>query len=77
MNYIDISNKVYIDKDDLICILDLDKTTVSKTTREFLRKNEKSKRIVSTAHDIPKSIVVTQDKVYLAQLSVLSLKGRL
>lgn len=77
MNYIDISNKVYIDKDDLICILDLDKTTVSKTTREFLRKNEKSKRIVSTAHDIPKSIVVTQDKVYLAQLSVVSLKGRL
>ncbi len=77
MNYIDISNKVYVDKDDLICILDLDKTTVSKTTREFLRKNEKSKRIVSTAHDIPKSIVVTQDKVYLAQLSVVSLKGRL
>lgn len=77
MNYIDISSKVYVDKDDLICILDLDRTTVSKTTREFLRKNEKSKRIVSTAHDIPKSIVVTDNKVYLVQLSVVSLKGKL
>ena len=77
MNYIDISSKVFIDKDDLICILDLDKTTVSKITREFLRKNEKNKNIISTANDIPKSIVVTDDKIYLAQLSVVSLKGKL
>ena len=63
MNYIDISSKVFIDKDDLICILDLDKTTVSKITREFLRKNEKNKNIISTANDIPKSIEVTDDKI--------------
>jgi len=77
MSYIDLSNKVFIDKDDIVCILDLDKTTVSKITREYLRKNEKSKKIVTTAHDIPKSIVVTVDKIYLAQLSVVSLKGKL
>lgn len=77
MYYLDISNNTFVDKDELICILDLDKTTVSKTTRDFLRKNEKNKKIVTAAHDIPKTIVVTSDKIYLAQHSVLSLKGKL
>ena len=77
MNYLDLSGSVFVDKDDIICILDLDKTTVSRTTRDFLRKNEKSKNIVTAAHDIPKSIVVTSDKIYLAQHSVLSYKGKL
>ena len=77
MSYLDISNKVFLDKDDIVCILDLDKTTVSRITRDYLRRTEQDKKIVTTAHDIPKSIVVTDEKVYLAQLSVVSLKGKL
>ena len=77
MAYVDISSRVFVDRDDIICILDLDKTTISRVTRDYLRQSEKDKKLLSTAHDIPKSIVVTDDKVYLAQLSVVSLKGKL
>ena len=75
--YLDLSSTVFVDRDDVICILDMDKTTASKVTRDYLRGCEKQGRLKNAANDIPKSIVVTNDTVYFAQPSVSSLKGRL
>lgn len=44
--------------DEIIGIFDLDNTTVSKTTREMLRKAERSGDAVTIAGDLPKSYIV-------------------
>ena len=77
MAFLDISSTVFIDTDDIICILDMDKTTTSRITRDYLRGCEKQSKLKNTATDIPKSIVISNSGVYFAQPSVLSLKGRL
>lgn len=63
-----------INKDEIIGIFDMDSATVSADTRKFLRQSEKKAKLVSTAKDIPKSFVLTDSAVYLAQLSPSSLR---
>lgn len=63
-----------INKDDIIGIFDMDSATVSADTRKFLRQSEKQGNLTSTARDIPKSFVLTDRTVYLAQLSPSSLR---
>lgn len=63
-----------IDKEEIIGIFDMDSATVSSDTRKFLRQREKKGMLTSTARDIPKSFVLTDSAVYLAQLSPASLR---
>jgi hypothetical protein len=49
---------------------------MSLDTRSFLRTSQAEKKLVSDVRDIPKSFVVTIDKVYLSQLSSHTLEGR-
>ena len=64
----------------IIGIFDLDNTSTSKRTREFLEKNEKEGQVVP-CDDLPKSFVVTveygMDRVYLTSLSASTLERRL
>ncbi len=67
--------------DDIIGIFDLDTTTVSKNTRKFLAKAEKSGIVENVCYDLPKSFIVTKDKkgdekVYIAQISSSTLLKR-
>lgn len=64
-----------LNKDEIIGIFDMDSATVSADTRKFLRQNEKRGAVVSTAKDIPKSFVLTDNAIYLAQLSPSSLRS--
>ncbi|MCQ2477916.1 MAG: DUF370 domain-containing protein [Clostridia bacterium] len=66
---------------DVIGIFDLDSTSVSKRTRNFLKVSEKKKQIESVSLDLPKSFVVCakerkENKIYLSQLSSLTLQKR-
>lgn len=61
-------------KDEILGIFDMDSATVSADTRKFLRKSEKNGALISTAKDIPKSFVVTDRTVYLAQVAPISLR---
>lgn len=63
-----------LDKDKIIGIFDMDSATVSADTRKFLRLKEKTGALISTARDIPKSFVLTDSTVYLAQLAPSSLR---
>lgn len=66
---------------DIIGIFDLDSTTVSKKTKEFLKVSEEEGFIESICDDLPKSFIVTQrdkiTKIYLSPISVATLKKRL
>lgn len=72
--YIHLGNNTMIKTEDIIGIFDLDTASVSKRTRDFLNKAEKSGIVITTSFELPKSFVVTKNKksgkkIYLSQLS--------
>jgi hypothetical protein len=65
----------------IIAILDLEKTTIAKDTRDFLKTAEEEGFIEFTSEeDIPKSFVVTEtdkkSKIYLSSISPITLQKR-
>ena len=75
--YIHLGNKKNIREKDIIGIFDMDNATMSKVTQKFLNNAQKENKLVITVDELPKSIIVTKDKVYLSQLAPKSLYGRL
>lgn len=67
---------------DVVGIFDIENTTVSKDTKDFLNFSAKRKCDVSCTEDIPRSFVVTfereylDEKVYISRLSPQALKKR-
>ncbi len=67
---------------EIIGIFDLDNTTVSKTTREMLRKAEQSGDAVTIMGDLPKSYVVCSEEkgkqtVYISPVTPSTLQRRI
>ena len=64
----------------IIGIFDLDNTSTSKRTREFLEKSEQEGQVVP-CDDLPKSFVLTSEygfnRVHLTALSSATLEKRL
>jgi hypothetical protein len=75
--FLHLSPTCVVDKEDVIGVFDMDTSTISPETRRFLRGSEQAKRLRSVAKDIPKSFVLTENTVYLAQPSPTSLRGHL
>ena len=71
--YLSIGKSCMIPEDHIIGVFDLDTSSQSYLTREFLTAAEKGGCVLNTAEDIPKSFVVCaedgKDTVYLHQLS--------
>ncbi|MBQ6265619.1 MAG: DUF370 domain-containing protein [Clostridia bacterium] len=66
---------------DVLGIFDLDNTTVSKTTRDYLAFAQKNGQITDVCTDLPKSFVVCSGKkneqtVYITQLNTSTLLKR-
>ena len=74
--FLNISQNISVPTEKIIGIFDMDNSTVSPDTRSFLRTSQSEKKLVSDVRDIPKSFVVTSDRVYLSQLSSHTLEGR-
>lgn len=56
--YLHIGSETIVLEKNLIGIFDLDNTSVSKFTREFLRSRQQQGAVITVAEDIPKSFVV-------------------
>ena len=78
--YLSIGNDMAVRDKSIIGIFDLDNTSTSKRTREFLEKNEKEGQVVP-CDDLPKSFVLTteygMDHVFLTSLTAATLEKRL
>ena len=78
--YIHLGQNVVVEESTIIGIFDLDNTTESKITINFLNNAEKNGRIVNISEDLPKSFVVCEKKdeitVYLSQLNPATLLKR-
>jgi hypothetical protein len=67
---------------DIIGIFDIESTTVSKWSRDFLNKAEKKKTVINVSYELPKSFVVCckkgkkEQKVYISQISSSTLLKR-
>lgn len=78
--YLSIGNDMAVREHTVIGIFDMDNTSVSKRTREFLKRAEREGLIIP-CDDLPKSYIITAEygltKVYLSGLSALTLERRL
>jgi hypothetical protein len=77
--YLSIGNDMAVREKSVIGIFDLDNTSTSKRTREFLSNAEAEGQVIP-CDDLPKSFVVTaeygMDRVYLTSLSSATLEKR-
>ncbi len=81
MGYLHIGMNVMVDPRRVIGIFDLDNTSTSKLTRQFLDGAEKEGVVQSACEDIPKSFVVCDHPyhrqiIYLSQLNSQTLLKR-
>lgn len=78
--YLNIGNDMAVRDKNIIGIFDMDNTSTSKRTREFLDKAETEGQVVP-CDDLPKSFILTAeygfDRVYLTTLSASTLEKRL
>ena len=78
--YLSIGNDMAVRDTSIIGIFDLDNTSTSKRTREFLNQAEREGEVVP-CDDLPKSFVVTAEyglhRVYLTSLGSATLEKRL
>ena len=78
--YLSIGNDMAVRDSSVIGIFDMDNTSTSKRTREFLAKAQKDGLIVP-CDDLPKAFVVTAEygltRVYETTLSSATLEKRL
>lgn len=80
--YLHLGNNVIVNENDIIGIFDIDNTTVSKHTRNYLSQRTSNSEIVNVSMELPKSFVVCNNKkngkitVYISQLSSKTLFNR-
>ena len=78
--YLSIGNDMAVREKSIVGIFDLDNTSTSKRTREFLAAAENEGQVVP-CDDLPKSFVVTAeyglDRIYLTSLSSATLEKRM
>ena len=70
--YVHLGEDTLLKGDDIIGIFDLDNTTVMKSTREYLKKASKEKRVINVSYDLPKSFIVSSEEKYKVYISLLN-----
>ncbi len=74
--YINIGEEFVLKTQDITGIFDMDKTTVNKATRDFLARAQKENRVVLTSYELPKSFIISKDKIYISPLNTSTLLKR-
>lgn len=79
--YIHLGQETVIKSSDVIGIFDLESTTISKNSREYLTKAEKKGEVITVSYELPKSFIICSDKkreqkVYISQISSTTLQRR-
>ncbi|MBQ6947518.1 MAG: DUF370 domain-containing protein [Clostridia bacterium] len=78
--YLHLGGNGVVRTKDIIGIFDLDKTTVSASTRGYLAAKEKQKKVVTLGEGLPQSFVITANKkkeaLYLSPISAGTLAKR-
>ena len=77
--YLHLGNDVLINTNSIIGIFDIENTSTSQLTKNFL-SNTKNKKIVNVNFDMPKTFVVCESKgeetIYITSIATATLKKR-
>ena len=61
--FLHLGADVVVNIKDVVAIMDLETTSISKITREYLKKAEKENDVITESYeDLPKSYVVVKNK---------------
>ncbi|MBQ2774964.1 MAG: DUF370 domain-containing protein [Clostridia bacterium] len=79
--YLHLGQDTVVNMDEIVGIFDLDTSTVSKATRDYLAKAEKDGLVVNVSFDLPKSFIVCRNRenktqVYISPISSATLLKR-
>lgn len=74
--FLHLGEDTVINSRNVIGIFDMDTSTVNKATRDYLEKAEKENRVVYVNYELPKSFVVTENKIYVSPLNTSTLLKR-
>ncbi len=79
--YLNIGTNYLIRNNDILGIFDLDNTTVSKATREYINSAEKKGECETVSfEELPKSFIVTtgkEKKIYISPLNTSTIFKRI
>lgn len=80
--YINLGQDVNVREKDILGIFDLDNTTVSKATRDYINTASKENVCITVSmEDLPKSFVITSEnnnrKVYISPFNTSTIFKRL
>ena len=74
--FIHLGENTVITDEKIIGIFDMDTSTVNKATRDYLSLAEKNGRVEYVNYDLPKSFIVTDDKIYISPINTSTLNKR-
>ncbi len=74
--YVNIGGNYAVSDKEIIGIMDIENTSTSKITREYLNRAEKEGRIVTLSYDLPRSYIITDDLVYISPVLTQTLIKR-
>lgn len=74
--YIHIGSNKSVRKSDIVAIFDLDTSTVSVHTRNYLARAQREGRVKTLGLDLPKSFILMNDgTVYLSPFNTTTVKA--
>lgn len=74
--FIHLGENCVIRKKDMIAVFDIENTSTSQITKEYLNKAGKMKKVIYVTEEMPKSFVVTEREIYISSLSPQTLIRR-
>ena len=78
--YLHLGSDIIVKYADIVGVFDIENTSISKITKEYLATSEKEKRVINVSYDMPKSFVVCENedgtKVYISHISCSTLRKR-
>ena len=79
--YLHLGQDVVVKTEQVVGIFDMENSTVSGITRQYLAKATKQGRVVNVSMEMPKTFIVCSGKekeitVYISQISAATLRKR-
>jgi hypothetical protein len=71
-----LGDEEVIHSKDVLAILDVNALKASELAMEFLKKHDKNKTLTDLSGNTPKSVIITDQNIYLSPLSASTLKKR-
>ena len=78
--YLHLGENTVVRTDNILGIFDMDTSTISKWTKDYLSSATKNKRVINVSMELPKSYIICNEddeiKVYVSQISSQTLMKR-